>query len=195
MSYTVRLRVTSVVLGLVVAGALNAQSAPSPRPAERTSTHATTGATPSGELRQRQALGVLAAINQAEVNAAQLALARGQNSATRQYAQTMIQEHTQNQRALEAWQPDKRSAPAQAKAAEAQAEAATLARQQGAAFDAAYLSAMVTDHRKALDTLDTLIIPAATQADLRTFLKETRAHVADHLARAERLAGNATAAD
>jgi len=54
---------------------------------------------------------------------------------------------------------------------------------------------MVTDHRKALDTLDTVIIPAATQADLRTFLKETRTHVADHLARAERLAGNATAAD
>jgi putative membrane protein len=195
MPYTLLPRITCAVLGLMVAGALNAHSAPSPRPAERTSTHATTGANPSGELRQRQALGVLAAINQAEINAGQLALARGQNAATRQYAQTMIQEHTQNQTLLEAWQPDKRSAPAQAKAAEALAEAATLVKQQGAAFDAAYLNAMVTDHRKALDTLDTMIIPAATRADLRTFLKETRAHVADHLARAERLAGNAATAD
>lgn len=193
MSFARRLCVTSAAMGLMIAGALNAQNSANPPPAGSEPAHTRAGTDPSGELRQRQALGLLAAINQAEINAGQLALARGQNAATRQYAQTMIREHTQNQTALEAWHPDKRSAPAQAKAAEAQAEAAMLAKQKGAAFDAAYLKAMVTDHRKALEVLDTTIIPAAQPGEMRTFLKETRAHVADHLAQAELLAGGAAA--
>ena len=190
MSFIVFPRAAVVVLGLSACAALHAQTA-----VRQPNSAASPRAAAADELGQRQALGVLSAINQAEINAGQLALSRAQQAATRQYAQTMVKEHSDNQQKLAAWQPDTTSAPAQAKAVEAQAEAAALARQQGAAFDAAYLQAMVADHRKALDTLDRVILPAASSADVRAFLKETRGHVANHLAQAQRLAGKPAQTD
>lgn len=186
MSFIVPLRATVVALGLIGSSAASAQTSAAPSPS---SSAASTANAPSGELRQQQALGVLSAINQAEINAGQLALSRAQTEPARQYAQAMIRSHTENEKMLAAWKPDRSSAPAQAKTAEAKAEAAALARHQGAAFDSAYLQAMVKDHRKALQTLDDSLLPAATDAEVRAFLQKTRGHVADHLAQAERLAG------
>ena len=186
MSFATPLHAAVVALGLIASGASNAQTSAAPAPS---SSAASTANAPSGELRQQQALGVRSAINQAEINAGQLALSPAPTEPARQYAQTMIRAHTENEKMLAAWKPDRSSAPAQARTTEAKAEAAALARHQGAAFDSAYLQAMVKDHRKALQTLDDSLLPAATDAQVRAFLQQTRGHVADHLAQAERLAG------
>lgn len=151
----------------------------------------TTPATKPATLSQSQALGLLSTINQAEIGAGHLAASRASGSGTKQYAQLMIKEHTENDAKLKPWKPDVSSPAAKAKAAEAKTEAARLSTLNGSAFDMAYLKSMVADHRKALQTLDTQVIPAATDPAVAAFLKDTRVHVAAHLNQAEALHSNA----
>lgn len=142
-----------------------------------------------GMLNQSQALGVLSVINRAEINAGQMASAKGQGAETKRYGQAMVKAHTENDAKLKQWRPAPSSPQAQQMDAHAKTEAAKLSSLQGAAFDTAYINAMVMDHRKALDTLDTMIVPAAKDAAVVAFLKETRMHVADHLKQAQALQG------
>jgi putative membrane protein len=51
----------------------------------------------------------------------------------------------------------------------------------GADFDRQYIDAQVKEHQSVLDALDNKLIPAAKNADLKSFLQKTRDKVADHL--------------
>lgn len=145
-------------------------------------------------LEQDDALGILSVINQAEINAGKLATTRAESAGVKKYAQAMIKEHSDNQAKLTQWNADANHPAAKAKTEEAKAEAARLSALTGAAFDAAYIKAMVADHRKALMALDEKLIPAAKDAPVKAFLQDTRTHVAAHLKQAEALQAGVSAA-
>ena len=155
-----------------------------------TSAPATADATrQSTTMDQAQALGLLSVINRAEISAGNLASTKGQSADVKRYGQAMVKAHTENDAKLAPWRPVPASPQAQQMAEHAKSEASRLSSLQGAAFDTAYINAMVMDHGKALEALDSMIIPAAKDADVVAFLKETRTHVADHLKQAQALQG------
>lgn len=152
-------------------------------------------AAPGQALSQADALGVLSAVNQSEIAAGQLAQRKVTSGPVHDYAVRMVKEHTDNEQKTKAMSPNEAAADAQLQKKKGQAELAKLQPMEGDAFKKAYVAAMVKDHGEALKTLDAKLIPAAKDAKVKAHLTDTRAHVADHLAAAQRLqAGKADAA-
>lgn len=176
-------------LALIATGALAAPQAPATAPA----------ATPPGVVHDDAvALATLSAINQHEIAAAQMALAKGADAATTGYARMMRQEHADNQAKTEQLaastgiQPNE-TVPVRALKREAETKRDAMKPLDGAAFQKAYLAAMVADHQEALGKLDRELIPGARNAEIAAHLKLTRGHVARHLEEAKKLAGDTQA--
>ncbi|MCW0371281.1 hypothetical protein NB710_002218 [Xanthomonas sacchari] len=138
-------------------------------------------------LDEKQALGVLSAINTSEVNAGNLALQKQVKGPVRDYAMQMVKEHADNNAKIAPWGPDAKAAPAQQQMQQAKAEAGKLQVLDGDRFEQAYVMAMVKDHQAALQMLDSTLIPAAKTPDVAAHLRTTRTHVAEHLAKAQQL--------
>ncbi|WOS39708.1 DUF4142 domain-containing protein [Xanthomonas rydalmerensis] len=138
-------------------------------------------------LNEKQALGVLSAINTSEVNAANLALQKQVKGPVRDYAMQMVKEHSDNNAKIAPWGPDTKAAPAQQQMKKAKAEAGKLQALDGDRFEQAYVAAMVKDHQAALQMLDSTLIPAAKTPEVAAHLRTTRTHVAEHLAKAQQL--------
>lgn len=136
---------------------------------------------------ERAALGVLNAINDHEIAAAQMALGMNVNGAAADYANHMIEEHTTSRVQTQALNPDSASAEAQEQARKGKMKRDALAGEPEDHFARAYLAAMVTDHTEALAALDDRLIPAATTPAVMAHLQATRDHVAQHLERAREL--------
>lgn len=171
----------AVTVSLAATSAM-AQSAAGP---DRAPAQAPTAA--RADVTQAAALGTLSAVNSGEINAGRLALTQASDAATKRYAQRMIDEHTRNNQQVAKWTADASAPPARAKMEEGKKTLAMLQPMKAAAFDKAYLQAMVRDHQGALQALDTTLIPAATDAPVASFLRTTRGHVADHLKEAQDL--------
>lgn len=140
-------------------------------------------------LDEGAALGVLAAINTAEVEAGQLALRRNVEGPVREYAERMVAEHGRNNEQIQAWSLDTAAPDAQVQAEKGRAELSRLEVLEGAEFARAYVEAMVTGHEDALRALDERLIPAAQRPEVRQHLETTRGHVAAHLEAARQLQG------
>ncbi|WP_295945048.1 DUF4142 domain-containing protein [uncultured Xanthomonas sp.] len=138
-------------------------------------------------LDEKQALGVLSAINTSEINAGNLALQKQVKGPVRDYAMLMVKEHSDNNAKIAPWGPDAKAAPAQQQMQKAKAEAGKLQALDGDRFEQAYVMAMVKDHQAALQMLDSTLIPAAKTPDVAAHLRTTRTHVAEHLAKAQQL--------
>ncbi|UYK68687.1 DUF4142 domain-containing protein [Xanthomonas sacchari] len=138
-------------------------------------------------LNEKQALGVLSAINTSEINAGNLALQKQVKGPVRDYAMQMVKEHADNNAKIAPWGPDAKAAPAQQQMQQAKAEAGKLQVLDGDRFEQAYVMAMVKDHQAALQMLDSTLIPAAKTPDVAAHLRTTRTHVAEHLAKAQQL--------
>ncbi|MCW0404288.1 hypothetical protein NB689_000240 [Xanthomonas sacchari] len=138
-------------------------------------------------LNEKQALGVLSAINTSEVNAGNLALQKQVKGPVRDYAMQMVKEHADNNAKIAQWGPDAKAAPAQQQMQQAKAEAGKLQALDGDRFEQAYVMAMVKDHQAALQMLDSTLIPAAKTPDVVAHMRTTRTHVAEHLAKAQQL--------
>ncbi|MDY4281885.1 DUF4142 domain-containing protein [Xanthomonas sp. LF06-19] len=138
-------------------------------------------------LNEKQALGVLSAINTSEVNAGNLALQKQVKGPVRDYAMQMVKEHADNNAKIAPWGPDAKAAPAQQQMQQAKAEAGKLQALDGGRFEQAYVMAMVKDHQAALQMLDSTLIPAAKTPEVVAHLRTTRTHVAEHLAKAQQL--------
>ncbi|MET3148348.1 UNVERIFIED_ORG: putative membrane protein [Xanthomonas axonopodis] len=136
---------------------------------------------------EREALGMLSAINTSEINAANLALQKQVQGGARDYATRMIKEHTDNNQKIAKWQPDTSAAGAKLQMTKGKAELAKLQTLDGPAFETAYITAMVKDHNDALTALDKKLIPQAKTPPVLEHLQTTRHHVADHLSSAKAL--------
>ncbi|WP_372360594.1 DUF4142 domain-containing protein [Xanthomonas sp. NCPPB 1325] len=155
-------------------------------PGARPSAQQPTGAAAPSED-EREALGMLSAINLGEINASNLALQKQVQGGVRDYATRMVKEHTDNNQKIAKWQPDTSAMGAKLQMTKSKAELGKLQKLEGDAFSTAYVTAMVKDHTDALAALDKKLIPDATSPQVRQHLQTTRHHVADHLADAKAL--------
>ena len=139
-----------------------------------------------------QVLGVLAAINQNEIVASELAVEKNVSPEVADFARMMEKEHTANLNDTEALSRRITSSlPAASKVSievrdKGEKDLALLMAKDGPAFSAAYVGGMVQGHMEALDAIDKLY-KEASNADVKDFLDTTRQHVAMHLKAAEKI--------
>ena len=129
-----------------------------------------------------EALGLVRAIDEQEIAAAEQALARPDlDPALRSYADRLLSDHSANLSVAQALEVEPETT--------AEASDLTLRRAQrlraldeldGDAYTDAYLQAMVESHQEALTMLDRLL-PDTRDEDVRDYLASSRAHLAAHL--------------
>lgn len=143
---------------------------------------------------QQEALAMLNLVNDHEVKAAEQAKSKKVTGDVAAYADMMKAEHGKNMTATKALLDKNGGAPADNAAmtdmkAKGEAEMQQLAALDGDAYAKAYIDAMVAGHQDALTKLDTMLIPAATDAAIKQHLQTTRDAVQKHLDRAKEIQG------
>ncbi len=131
--------------------------------------------------------------NNAEIQAAQLALQKSRNDAVRQFAQRMITDHTTLNQRLASLEGDLRGTTGsqlnQQINSTAQQTLRTLQQLEGAQFDRTYMQNQVQQHQWLLESLDNALIPSARNNRLEKDLMEARSIVASHLQQAQQIHG------
>jgi putative membrane protein len=125
--------------------------------------------------------------NLGEIEQATLALAKARDSRVKQLATMMLKEHTAADAKGMTLVKSAHLNPLKSEVStslESDAQAATSAlksQSAGADFDKAYVDTQVKEHQAVLDTIDQKLIPAANNADLRSYLGDVRPKIAKHL--------------
>lgn len=130
-------------------------------------------------------LGVLVALNKNVIAAATNAQQHSTNIQVRKYADLMYSEHSKNLQETQSLSQKLSIVPVQSSTAlslqqDGNKELSHLSRLNGAAFDNAYINAMVTDHQAALKLI-TQLISQAKNPYIKRHLEITKGHVAMHL--------------
>lgn len=134
-----------------------------------------------------QIAAILAQADTAEIAPSELARDNAEDAAVREFAEMMIQEHGQLSDSLRALTQAQGIVPTPNResdllSTQTQATLQSLQGQSGAAFDSAYVAAMVQSHELALNTIDDQLLPAASNPALRTAIEQqVRPRVAAHL--------------
>ena len=112
-----------------------------------------------------------------DINAAKQALSKASNKDVKAFAQDMVRDHEAvNKQALDLVKKlkvtpeDNDTSKTLTKAAEA--KRAELAKLTGAAFDKAYIANEVAYHKQVNGALETLLIPSATNGELKSLLQQ-----------------------
>jgi predicted outer membrane protein len=134
------------------------------------------------------ALGLLATIDQNEIDAARQARDKKVTGDVLAFADMMEKDHGMNLAKTQALGPSMEDPAIDAMKAKGKAELDALAGKSGADYEKAYIEAMVNGHREALDAIDGKMMPAATRDDVKQHLADTRKAVETHLAKAKEIA-------
>jgi putative membrane protein len=145
-------------------------------------------------VNDRDIAAIFLAANNTDVSYAQVALAPGRTTNTEivTFANRMLSDHGGlNKAALDLYSasgitPRDNSISLDFRD-ESAAKRDTLREFTGATFDSAYMVNEVRYHRRLLVALDSVLIPAARNADLKGMLTRVRPAVAAHLEHAERV--------
>lgn len=139
-----------------------------------------------------QIIGFSNMVDQAEVEAGELARDKGQNAAVKEYARTMVSEHSSHMRQAGQLAQQAGTNPSEPTndelAQEHEQLMSSLRSASGAAFDSLYINGMIEGHQGALDRLNTAMNDTQS-AQLREFLNTTRTTVQQHLERAQQVKG------
>lgn len=139
-----------------------------------------------------QIAAIVVTANQVDVDAGTLAAARASNADVRKFAQLMVTDHTGVNKAaidlatrLEVTpEPSDTSRAIKAGGDRNLAKLKTL---KGAEFDRAYVDHEVAYHQQVLDALDKVLIPGASNAELKTLLVKVRPAFVAHLEHAKQV--------
>jgi putative membrane protein len=167
------------VLALLLAPSLSAQN-PAPAPA------------PAPDLSDPEVAHVAVTADNIDIALAKFAQTRTHSAAVKQFASTMITDHTavNTQAAALATKlgvTPSDNAVSQSLQDGARQARATLEPLQGAAFDRAYMDREVAYHQAVIDAIDKLLIPTTDNAELRQLLTNVRPAIATHLEHAKQL--------
>lgn len=138
-----------------------------------------------------QIVEALSASDSAEIRPSQLAMQKSQNAEVKAYAQRMITDHGMLEDSLHALERQQNITPApsplsQQIDSQTQSMLQQLQGLSGAAFDQAYMQAMVQSHQAALNAVDTQLLPSAQDPQLRTALQQkVRPIIVAHLESAQ----------
>lgn len=160
-----------------------------------TSGAAATGSSASGAgaaLTDSQIEGILMTANNAEIDAGKLAESKSKNAKVKDFARTMVKQHTDVNQQVAALSKKMQMSPGESDMTAALKEdagkaAAALKAADGTAFDKAYIDSQVADHEKVLQTIDTNLMPNAKSPELAQLLKKVRPAVSTHLDHAKTL--------
>jgi putative membrane protein len=163
------------------------------------------GSDVSMTLNDEQIVTIMHVANQGEIQEAQLALLHAIDTQVRNFANTMITDHTAADAALatlfavpdagpdadasaldaallaDGGLPNAPSSISATLQQETTLELQTLMLKTGAAFDLAYMSGQVATHSEVLQLIDTVLLPAASSAQLKTMLTQARTLWTMHL--------------
>jgi putative membrane protein len=150
---------------------------------------------PAPDLSDPEVAHVAVTANSIDVELARFAQSRTHNDAVREFAATMIRDHTavNAQAATLAGRlgvtPSDNAVSQSLLSGAAEARAA-LEPLHGNAFDRTYMEREVAYHQAVLDALDGLLIPASSNADLRKLLVDVRPAIAAHLEHAKQISSS-----
>jgi len=137
-------------------------------------------------------LKVAQVANQSEIEAAQLASARAETPAVRDYAKMLVAHHGAAQRrtmrvASQLGLGPSMSPDAEELRTESSKQMEGLRDKQGKEFDRAYLDAQVEAHENVLRLIDSRLEPEAKQPSVKSLVRDLRPTVAKHLDEARSL--------
>ena len=132
----------------------------------------------------RQFMAKAAQSDMTEIQTSQLALKRSQNAQVRQFAQEMIQQHTQSSNKLKPLAAQKRVTLPKSLGAENQALLTQLTKLSGAQFDQAYMSGQAKAHAKTQTVYQTEL-KQGQDMDVKAFASQVLPVVSAHLRMAQ----------
>lgn len=147
---------------------------------------------PGGAVSEGDALGMVIAVDEHEIAAAEQARSKNVGAPVMAYADMMTKEHTANMekaRGLEGSANVQIGTGPQVGSLRTESENARnrLGAMEGQDYERAYVEEMVNGHQRTLTMLDSQLIPGAQNEAVRTFLTQTRDAVAKHLEAARQL--------
>ncbi|PTR16119.1 putative outer membrane protein [Nitrosospira sp. Nsp2] len=143
-------------------------------------------------LNDAEIIGLVQAINQAEVDSWRLADATSSNADVKAYSRRVAKEHSEAYSSVQDWAakhnivPQNSSLSDRVKVVEEE-HLESLDRQRGILFDLDYASHEVEFHQKMLDLWDEKLIPQAQDEELKRLLTDLRRVIAQHLEDAKKL--------
>jgi putative membrane protein len=148
------------------------------------------GASKAGGPSDPQIAGIVVAANQIDINAGKLAKSRTKTKAVAEFAQRMITDHTAVNKQASALVKKLKVTPEESDTSRSLKSAAkqTMAKLRGlkgAEFDKAYANNEVAYHQQVLDAIEKVLIPSASNAELKDLLTKVRPAIAAHLEHAK----------
>lgn len=144
------------------------------------------------DLTDPEVAHVAVTANSVDIDMAKLVASHTRNAAVRQFATTMIADHSavNAQAAALATKlgvTPKDNAVSQSLQSGATQARSTLEPLHGAAFDRAYMDREVAYHEAVLDAIDKVLIPTTENAELKKLLVDVRPAIATHLEHAKQV--------
>ena len=137
-----------------------------------------------------QIASIVVTANQVDIDAGKLATSKASKPDVKAFAQQMVTDHTGvNKQATELVTRLKvtpeDNATSQSLKSGGDTNLATLKGLSGAAFDKAYIDHEVAYHQQVLDAVDKVLMPSASNADLKALLVKVRPAFVAHLEHAK----------
>jgi len=147
---------------------------------------------PTPDLSDPEVAHVAVTANSIDIDLAKLARSRTGNHYVKQFATTMITDHSAVNAQASALATKLGVTPKDNEVSQSLLKGAAQARAtieplKGKAFDKAYIDREVAYHQAVLDALDKLLIPTTSNAELKQLLVDVRPAIATHLEHAKKL--------
>jgi len=143
-------------------------------------------------INDAQIASIVVTANQVDIDAGKLAASRAANGEVRKFARLMITDHTGVNKAAGVLVAKLKVMPednptSQSLKSAGDKNLAQLKTLKGAAFDKAYVDHEVVYHQQVIDALDKILIPGATNGELKALLINVRPAFVAHLEHAKSL--------
>jgi putative membrane protein len=189
--------VSLAVLGLIAWSGCSKDSGSSAAPGASQGSEATPpeSSRTSGKmaaLTDGQILKIVSNVDSGEIEQAQVALSKATTLAVREFAQQMVDQHTQSLQAAQQLASQTKIIPSPSTPAD---EVHTkglkvldeLKSAEATSFDETYMKTQLKEHQEVLKLLDDKLIPSASSPELRSALEETKSMVQHHIAMATQI--------
>jgi putative membrane protein len=139
-----------------------------------------------------QIASIVVTANQVDIDAGKLAASRATSDAVKKFAQQMVTDHTAVNKSAVDLATKLKVTPednptSKSLKDDGDKNLARLKMLSGAAFDKAYIDREVAYHQQVLDALDKVLIPGASNAELKALLVKVRPAFVAHLEHAKSL--------
>lgn len=139
-----------------------------------------------------QIAAIVVTANQVDIDAGKLAASKSRTKDTREFAQRMITDHTGVNKSAVDLVTKLKVTPednptSQSLKSGGEENLKNLKTLKGAAFDKAYIDHEVAYHEQVLNAVDKVLIPNATNAELKALLVQVRPAFVAHLEHAKRI--------